>query len=114
MEISLRAPYAGSGLITIERDKDYAHAWCSAPTTNSVQHITVPAGFEGNGYVNVQYVRDPSSDEIFMSPLSYGVAPFSVNVDARRNKLTVEAPDLVKPGQTATFKLHAAHPTKVV
>ena len=46
------------------------------------------AGFEGNGYINVQYIRDPSSDEIFMSPLSYGVAPFSVNVDARRNPLT--------------------------
>ena len=114
VEISLRAPYAGSGLITIERDKVYAHAWFTATTTNSVQHITVPAGFEGNGYINVQYVRDPSSDEIFMSPLSYGVAPFSVNVDARRNALTLDVPQLVKPGETATFKLHAAQPARVV
>jgi uncharacterized protein YfaS (alpha-2-macroglobulin family) len=114
VEISLRAPYAGSGLITIERDRVYAHAWFTSKTTNSVQHITVPKGFEGNGYINVQYIRDPSSDEIFMSPLSYGVAPFSVNVDARRNPLTVDAPDLVKPGTAVTFKVHAAHPTKVV
>jgi alpha-2-macroglobulin len=114
VEISLRAPYAGSGLITIERDKVYAHAWFTAATTNSVQHITVPPGFEGNGYINVQYIRDPSSDEIFMSPLSYGVAPFSVNVDARRNPVTIDTPDLVKPGQTVTFKLHATHPTKAV
>ncbi|MGH6871476.1 MAG: alpha-2-macroglobulin [Rhizomicrobium sp.] len=114
VEISLRAPYAGSGLITIERDKVYAHAWFTARTTNSVQHITVPAGFEGNGYINVQYIRDPSSDEIFMSPLSYGVQPFSVNVDARRNTLSIDAPDLVKPGETATFKLHAGRPAKVV
>jgi uncharacterized protein YfaS (alpha-2-macroglobulin family) len=114
VDISLRAPYAGSGLITIERDKVYAHAWFKAATTNSVQHITVPKGFEGNGYINVQYIRDPSSTEIFMSPLSYGVAPFSVNVDARRDALTLDAPPLVKPGQTATFKLHAGQPTKVV
>jgi uncharacterized protein YfaS (alpha-2-macroglobulin family) len=114
VEIAIRAPYAGSGLITIERDKVYAHAWFHADTTSSVQHITVPAGFEGNGYINVQYIRDPSSDEIFMSPLSYGVVPFSVNMDARRNPLTLEAPALVKPGQTVTFKLHAGHPTKVV
>jgi alpha-2-macroglobulin len=114
VEIAIRAPYAGSGLITIERDKVYAHAWFHADTTSSVQHITVPAGFEGNGYINVQYIRDPSSDEIFMSPLSYGVVPFSVNMDARRNPLTLDAPPLVKPGQTVTFKLHAAHPTKVV
>jgi len=114
IEISLRAPYAGSGLITVERDKVYAHAWFTAKTTNSVQHITVPRDFEGNGYINVQFVRDPSSDEIFMSPLSYGVAPFSVNVDARRNPITVDSPQLVKPGETVTFKLHAAHPTKAV
>lgn len=114
VEIAIRAPYAGSGLITIERDKVYAHAWFHADTTSSVQHITVPPGFEGNGYINVQYIRDPSSDEIFMSPLSYGVVPFSVNMDARRNPLTLDAPALVKPGQTVTFKLHAGHPTKAV
>jgi uncharacterized protein YfaS (alpha-2-macroglobulin family) len=114
VEISLRAPYAGSGLITVERDKVYAHTWFTATTTNSVQHVTVPPGFEGNGYINVQYIRDPSSNEIFMSPLSYGVAPFSVNVDARRNKLTVDTPELVKPGQTVTFKLHSERPTKAV
>jgi hypothetical protein len=114
IEVSLRAPYAGSGLITIERDRVYAHAWFAARTTNSVQHISVPAGFDGSGYVNVQFIRDPSSDEIFMSPLSYGVAPFSVNVDARRNALAIEAPELVKPGETATFHLHAAHPAKAV
>lgn len=114
IDIAIRAPYAGNGLITIERDKVYAHAWFHSSTTSSVQHITVPRDFEGNGYINVQYVRDPSSDEIFMSPLSYGVAPFSVNMDARRNALTVDAPALVKPGQTISFKVHSAHPAKVV
>ncbi len=114
VEVSLRAPYEGSGLITIERDKVYAHAWFHATTTNSVQHITIPAGFEGNGYINVQYIRDPGSNEIFMSPLSYGVAPFSVNIDARRNTLSLDVPQLVKPGQTVTFKLHAGRPTRAV
>jgi len=112
--IDVRAPYAGSGLITLERDKVYAHAWFHADTTASVQHITVPADFEGNGYVNVQFVRDPSSDEVFMSPLSYGVVPFSVDLDARRNAVTVDAPALVRPGETVTFKLRAARPTRAV
>jgi uncharacterized protein YfaS (alpha-2-macroglobulin family) len=114
IEVAVRAPYAGSGLITIERDKVYAHAWFRADTTSSVQHITVPKDFEGNGYVNVQFIRDPSSDEVFMSPLSYGVVPFSVSLDARRNALTLDAPALVKPGQTAVFRLHATQPTRAV
>ena len=114
VEVAIRAPYAGSGLITIERDKVYAQAWFHADTTSSVQRITVPAGFEGNGYINVQYIRDPSSDEIFMSPLSYGVVPFSVNMDARRNVLKVDAPALVKPGETVNFDVHSTRPGKVV
>jgi len=114
VDIAIRAPYAGSGLITIERDKVYAHAWFHADTSSSVQHITVPASFEGNGYINVQYIRDPSSDEIFMSPLSYGVVPFSVNLDARRNAIKVDAPAVVKPGETVTFKLSAPQPTRAV
>ena len=114
VDIAIRAPYAGSGLITIERDKVYAHAWFHADTSSSVQHITVPADFEGNGYINVQYIRDPSSDEIFMSPLSYGVVPFSVNLDARRNAIKVDSPALMKPGETVTFKLSAPQPTRAV
>ncbi|HZP65822.1 MAG TPA: alpha-2-macroglobulin, partial [Rudaea sp.] len=114
IEVAIRAPYAGSGLITIERDKVYAHAWFHSATTGSVQKIKVPADFEGNGYVNVQFVRDPASDEIFMSPLSYGVVPFSVNRDARRDAVTVAAPALVKPGDTLTMKVSSAEPARVV
>ncbi|HEV2607565.1 MAG TPA: MG2 domain-containing protein, partial [Xanthomonadaceae bacterium] len=114
VQIAIHAPYTGSGLITIERDKVYAHAWFKATTTSSVQKIVVPKDFEGNGYIDVQFVRDPSSDEVFMSPLSYGVVPFSVNLDGRRNVLSVDAPALVKPGDTATFKLHSAQPTRAV
>ena len=114
VQIAIHSPYAGSGLITIERDKVYAYAWFKAATTSSVQRITVPKDFEGNGYINVQFIRDPASDEIFMSPLSYGVVPFSVNLEARRNPLTVDAPALVKPGGTMIVRLHSAQPTRAV
>ncbi len=113
IEIAIRAPYAGNGLLTIERDKVYAHQWFKAATSGSVQKITVPKDFEGNGYVNVQFVRDPSSDEIFMSPLSYGVVPFSVNRDARRDALTIDVPTLVKPGDTLTMKASVGQSARI-
>ena len=114
IEIAVRAPYAGSGLITIERDHVYASAWFKAGTSSSVQKIRVPANFEGNGYINVQFIRDPTSDEVFMSPLSYGVVPFSVNRDARRNAITISTPNLVKPGEPLNIKLTSAQPARVV
>ncbi|HEX7342143.1 MAG TPA: alpha-2-macroglobulin [Rhodanobacteraceae bacterium] len=114
IHVSIRAPYTGSGLITIERDKVYAHTWFHTDTTSSVQSITIPKNFQGNGYVNVQFVRDPSSDAIFMSPLSYGVAPFRISRAGHRDALQVTVPGLVKPGHDAVFHLVTAHPAKVV
>jgi len=115
IEFQVTAPYTGAGLITIERDKVYAWKWFSADTTASTQRITLPAeGLEGNAYVSVSFVRDPGSAEIYTSPLSYGVAPFSINVDARRSKVDVALPARVKPGETATFRYKASRPSKMV
>jgi hypothetical protein len=114
IEVSIRAPYVGAGLIAIERDKVYAHQWFKSSTQASVQKIRVPANFEGGGYISVQYIRDPSSDEIFTSPLSYGVVPFAVDLDKRTNKLTLSALSKVKPGEPLKIKLTAAQPARVV
>lgn len=114
IELSIRAPYAGSGLITIERDKVYAHKWFNATTTASVQTITLPKEFEGSGYVSVQFARDLVSDEIYMSPMSYGVAPFSMSLARRTNIVQLKAPDLIKPGQILNMELSAKTPTRAI
>ncbi|HTD91601.1 MAG TPA: alpha-2-macroglobulin family protein, partial [Burkholderiales bacterium] len=58
--------------------------------------------------------RDAGSDEIYASPLAYGVQPFSVNLDRRKLKTTVKAPDLVKPGDTVKFKYATDRPSRMV
>jgi uncharacterized protein YfaS (alpha-2-macroglobulin family) len=107
IQLNIRAPYTGAGLITIERDRVYAHKWFKADTTSSVQTITVPRELEGNGYVTVQFVRDPNSPEVFMSPLSSGVAPFRVSLEDRTLELSLETPALIEPGQVLQMHLTA-------
>lgn len=114
IEIAIQAPYTGSGLITIERDRVYAHKWFKATTNTSVQRITLPANFEGNGYINVQFSRDIHSNDIFTSPLSYGIAPFTVNVDNRRLDLSLTGPKHVKSGEVIEFKLQSNKPSKAI
>jgi alpha-2-macroglobulin len=113
IEVSIRAPYVGAGLITIERDRVLAHRWFKTATTSTVERIQLPRDFEGNGYVSVQFVRDPSSDEIFLSPLSYGVAPFSASLAARKQPLTLTVPREVKPGATLTMQVTPAEASRV-
>ncbi len=114
IEISIRAPYVGAGLITIERDKVFTQAWFKTTTTASAQKIKLPKDFEGNGYVNVQFIRDPGSEEIFMSPLSYGVAPFATSLAQRTNPLKLATPELTKPGEALKIKLTSEKPTRAV
>ncbi|WP_392551357.1 MG2 domain-containing protein [Orbus wheelerorum] len=114
IEVSITAPYVGSGIITIERDKVYAWQWFKTTTTSSVQKITVPEGIEGNAYINVQFIRDPSSDEIFMSPLSYAVTPFKISNDKFNDHIKLTAPDKIKPGEILPITLQTNSKQRVI
>lgn len=114
IEVQIKAPYAGAGLITIERERVFAHKWFKSDTTSTVQKIVLPKTFEGNGYVSVSYIRDLNSDEIFMSPLSYGVAPFSVSRDRRTAKITLRSPELAKPSEGYHIHYKSDRPTRIV
>jgi uncharacterized protein YfaS (alpha-2-macroglobulin family) len=114
IEIALTAPYTGSGLITIESDKVYAHQWFTSSTTSSVQHISVPEGFDGTGYVNVSFVRALDSKEIFMSPLSYAVVPLTVNKAKRQLQVDLRASDLAKPGEPLKIAYKTDRPARIV
>ncbi|MGC1322375.1 MAG: alpha-2-macroglobulin [Candidatus Udaeobacter sp.] len=112
--VSITAPYAGSGLITIERDRVYTQQWFHADSASSVQHIRVPEDFEGSGYVNVAFVRALDSKEIFVSPLSYGVVPFTANKEKRRLNVEINASSNAKPGEPLHINYKTDRPSKIV
>jgi len=112
--VSITAPYAGSGLITIERDRVYTQQWFHADSASSVQHIRVPQDFEGSGYVNVAFVRALDSKEIFVSPLSYGVVPFTANKEKRRLNVEIDASATAKPGEPLHINYKTDRPSKIV
>ncbi len=113
-KIFIKAPYAGSGLITIERDKVYTWKWFKTSELSSVQTIEVPAGLEGNGYINVMFTRSSTSEEIFMSPFCYGTVPFSVNKDNRTNKIKLDVPSEIKSGEEFTINYSTSEKGKIV
>ncbi|MEM1261019.1 MAG: alpha-2-macroglobulin [Pseudomonadota bacterium] len=114
IRLQVQAPYTGSGLITIERDRVYSHQWFQADTSTTVQSIRVPDSLEGNAYVNVAFVRSPDSPEIFVSPLSYAAAPFGIDRDARTIELALDAPTLAEPGDTVAVDIRADRPSKAI
>lgn len=113
-KIFIKAPYAGAGLITVERDKVYASKWFSTDSLSTEQTIEIPRDMEGNGYINVMFTRNVSSDEIFMSPFCYGAIPFSIDKESRTNKITLNAPEEIKSGTDLTIEYSSADRGKIV
>ncbi|MBO7642631.1 MAG: alpha-2-macroglobulin family protein [Alphaproteobacteria bacterium] len=95
IDVSITTPYTGTGLITIERDKVYAYKWFTTNSTTSVQQITLPDGFEGSGYVNVSFVRDINSRDVFTTPYTSAVAPFRASTQKRKIDITLSAPETI-------------------
>ena len=112
--LEVTAPYAGTGLVTIERDRVHAFRWFRTETNNALARIRVPEGLAGNAYVNVAFVRDIDSEEIFVSPLSYAVAPFAVDRASRRLDIDLAVPGLVRPGDALTVGYTASEPARLV
>ena len=101
ISVSITAPYTGTGLITIERDKVYAYKWFRTNSTSSIQHITLPDGFTGTGYVNVSFVRDINSRDVFTTPYAYAVAPFSADTSAQEINISLDVPEKITNNQLA-------------
>lgn len=114
IQMNITAPYSGSGLITVERDKVYAYKWFKMNGTNTIESIKLPADFEGTGYVTVALIRDWNSEEIFMNPLSYSVQTFSVVPDSRRLNINLDVPDRVYPGKPLDINYSTDKPGNII
>jgi uncharacterized protein YfaS (alpha-2-macroglobulin family) len=114
IEVEIRAPYTGAGLITIERDRVYAARWFRADTSASVQRIRLPQEVEGNAYIVVSFLRSLDSPEIHLSPLSSGAAPFSVSRARHQQQVGLEVPTRIEPGAPLRIGYSLERPAKLV
>lgn len=114
IEMQITAPYTGAGLISLERDKVYTYSWFKADNTNSIQKIRIPEDFRGNGYLTITLVRAWNSNEIFLSPLSYTVVPFTVSHQDQTIKINLQTPPHTKPGEKLSINYSTDSPSKII
>ena len=113
IKMSIKAPYVGAGLITIETNKVHQFKWFKTEQESTVQEIELPQGIEGTAYINVAFVRDVGSKEIFTSPLSYAVQPFAVDKSKREVKVDLSVAPLVRPGKPMDIKFTTSKPSRI-
>ena len=114
VEVHLTAPYSGSGIVTVERDRVLLHQWFRTETNETTLKLRIPEGIEGTVYVNAAFVRSPSSPEIFRSPLSYAAEPLRIMPLRRQLAVKLDTPQKVRPGTEAKFGFTASQPSRLV
>lgn len=114
IELNITAPYKGYGLITIEKDKVYAHKWFRTNKNSTVQSIRIPKDLESNAYVNVSFVRSAKSKEVYTKPLSYAAIPFNINKSKRQIKIDFDVNEVNKPNQEIKVKYKTSKPAKII
>lgn len=114
VNLQIDAPYTGSGLITIERDKIYSYKWFKADSRSSIQSIQIPKEMKGDAYINVAFVRSWNSDEIFVSPLSYSVVPLRIDHQQSNVAISLTTPPLLKPGEALNISYSTDRPSKII
>ncbi|MEK0446074.1 MAG: hypothetical protein RLZZ399_1395, partial [Verrucomicrobiota bacterium] len=114
MELSIQAPFAGAGLITIERDKVLAFRWFKSEKTSSTQRISVPEGIDDGGYVHVTFVRGLNSPDIFTNPLSSGVVAFRISPERRTLPVQLKVPEKARPGERLKITYSSQRPARIL
>jgi uncharacterized protein YfaS (alpha-2-macroglobulin family) len=61
----------------------------------------------------VAFVRDVNSKEVFTSPLSYAVQPFSIDKSKRRIDVALETLDIVRPGKPMEIAFSTSRPSRI-
>lgn len=112
--LNIITPYTGYGLITIETDKVHNFTWFKTDENSTIQEIKIPNDFEGKGYVNVQFVRDLDAKEIFMSPFSYVLVPFTSDVHKNNQEIELTLPTKIKSSEKLTINYSTTNPGKIV
>ncbi len=110
----ISAPYTGSGLITIEKDKVYSYRWFTMTSHSTEVTIPTPKALEGNGYVNVTLTRAYDSSKKTMNPLSYTIVPFTLSKKEHQIKITLDTLLQTEPGKDFHISYHTDKPSQII
>ena len=115
IKMRISTPYAGAGLITIEREKRAGSGMVHGPSWRKrAGKSAFPDDFQGRGYVNVSYARSLDSDVVYMKPHVVAVAPFMAGIDQRDLGLALTTPARALPGDTVTVRLTSRMPGRAL
>lgn len=114
VELALSAPFAGSGIATLEREKVWASLPFKTETPQSTVKLRIPDNAEGTLYATVCYLRSPDSSDVFRNPFAGETVAIEVRKPERANTVTVSAPQKAESGREMTLTYKTEQPCRII
>lgn len=114
VEIAIDAPFAGSGLATLEREKVWASQPFRSEGTHAVVSLRIPDDAEGTLYATVCYVRAADSPEVYRSPFGSATVPLRVERPERANKVSLSVPERAESSSDLRVAYRAEKPCHMI
>lgn len=96
----IKAPFSGKLILTIERDNPLSYRTVMLNENTAVIDIPVLAQFKPNVYIAANLIRSTSSLERHAPARAFGVAPLTIDSEAQRLSVQLDAPEKIRPNRT--------------
>lgn len=109
-KVQIRAPFAGTLLLTVERDRVIDMMTVQMSDNTAEIDLPVKKDFFPNAYVVATLIRPASEIKDHTPARAFGLTPIMLETSEKALPLTVEAPPVVKPETTLALKLATGVP----
>jgi uncharacterized protein YfaS (alpha-2-macroglobulin family) len=96
----VRAPFAGTLLLTVESDRVLASQVVGLKTNGAEVPMTLPAHLPPNAFIGATVVRAVEANKEWRTHRAYGVARFNVDPSPHRLNVALKAPVELRPDTT--------------
>lgn len=114
VELAVSAPFAGSGIATLEREKVWASLPFKTATPQSKVTLRIPDDAEGTLYATVSYLRSSDSEDIFRNPFAGATVAIEVRKEERANPVTISAPQKAESGKEMALTYKTKQPCRLI
>ncbi|HEX2954550.1 MAG TPA: MG2 domain-containing protein, partial [Bacillota bacterium] len=105
--LQIKAPFAGRAMVTIEREKIYDVKVVELKGNTGVISIPVKEGYKPNVYISVQVIRTTKKLDKRAPTRAFGTIPLCLDNSSNQVKLSITAPEEIRPSQTIEVQLDA-------
>lgn len=103
--VRITSPFAGKGLITVERERVFRHFVVDVPEGLSEISIPVTSEYVPNVYITAQIIRSPKGLDKLAAVRAFGTTSISVETGRDELDVKISAPDTIKPSSSVDVQI---------